>query len=95
MVGTESSLGDPRAPSLPPPCWTGCLPPSPRGSEEARASRAQYFYQPRKQETRSGNGVVRESEQPSSQGNPQQGWGPDTTGRDVAKREVWGARYQG
>lgn len=89
-VGTESPLGDPWAPSLPPLWWTGCLLPGPRGSEEARASRAQYFYQPRKQRDTEAETVWSEKvNSPHLRGTPNRAGG-QTPGRGVEKREVWG-----
>lgn len=77
----------PRSPRTPgpslPPLWRAGSPLPGRGSEEAGAPEAQYFYQPRRH--CSGNHVVRESEQPSSQGNPP-GAGGQAPGRGLGGR---------
>nr|BAH13434.1 unnamed protein product [Homo sapiens] len=78
MAGTESPLGNPWPLSLPPPCWTGCLLPAPRGQRKPGPLGLSIFISLGNKRHRSGNHVVRESEQPLSQGNPHQGWGPDT-----------------
>lgn len=76
MVGTESPLRDPWAP-CPAPSVVDRMPAAlaPGGQRKPGPLGFSIFISLGNKTHRSGNRVVRESEQPSSQGNPQQGLG--------------------